>query len=376
MAKDEEQEGCAAPLMIDREQIDTVRHRPCPCDIDNTVPGDNNQRWPLLGGIAALSSALCMAGYVLTSELLVGKQKHETAGFLLLRQSLASLVLCLLAAARTRCYCIWPSPRVQRDLMILGLLNCVNAIFFLEGLLLTGSFVATVCQLTIPVLTFVYATASHIEEASPRRALAMITIVVGCGLAAYGHGVQDGAVAFGRFRHFRRTLLGVSLLLVQCTSFVGIVVVQQRVLQQHPVSLVVAWGYVLSTLWTLVYAVATGAILRLGSQLSSPTDAASLAFAAVFGAAVYFELIATAVKHLTPTLVTCFVALEPLLVSAIGGVVFGHSTSSLEHAGYLCAAVGAVAMAVRPASRSTARCTFSRCTRPDGHGLSHGLCDY
>ena len=296
---------------------------------------------------------------------------------------------------------VLPPLEHRRDIQKLGVFQFLNAIFFLHGVSLAGGFVASVTQLTIPVLVLVYAALTRIEEPSLRRMGAMLVVVGGCALTACGHTVHAvmdaaqlseladqaaavhpedprrsssvAATSSGRAllsHHQHRTRhrtahvqtvaagaaapthdawlppLGVALLLAQCVSFVGIVVIQKRVLRTCPVSLVVLWSYLLATGYTAAYSLCTGTLWHLPAQLSSAADVASVAFAAVVGSVVYFEAVALATKHLPPTLVACSVALEPLAVSSLGAALFGRTPSPLEVAGYVVASVGACAMAL------------------------------
>lgn len=291
-----------------------------------------------------------MAGYVVLSEFAVGVgvsrgRHHDASGFLLCRQVLASTIILCLALCRHE----WrlPSPKQQRRVFLLGIFQFLNAMCFVGGVSLAGGFVAAVCQLAIPVFSLAYACATGRERPSLRRAFCMISIVGGCALTAGGHvaaatlrSASDGGGGNGSTLQ----LAGVGMLLVQCMSFVGIVFVQRDVLQEHPVALVISWSYALATLWTLCFCVADGSIFRLGSQLTTREDALAITFSATFGAAIYFELLGVATKHLPPTLVTCTVALEPLTVSILGVVVFGRRPAPLEMCGYAIASFGACYM--------------------------------
>ena len=366
---------------------------------------------PAVGAGAALAAAVCMSGYVLLSERSTNRH-GDASGFLLLRQLGATACMLLLAASRTKR--VWPGlpPKQSRgNIQLLGLFQFLNALLFVYGLSLAGSFVAAVCQLSIPVITFAFATFSGLERPSLRRAMAMLTIVGGCALTACGHAMHEAAaiaardaaaaaaaasdgvvpvvisdpistkmifegrrlfdalIIEGRALHATLTnshyhsirkrghhstkvlhashlpLFGVLLLLCQCASFVGIVLVQRRVLKHHPVSIVVLWSYLIATLYTALYCLCVGSLWRLSSQITSTADAGSLAFAAVFGSVIYFEAVALATKHLPPTIVACSVALEPLAVSLLGALFFGHVTTPFEVGGYAVASIGACAMA-------------------------------
>ena len=95
--------------------------------------------------------------------------------------------------------------------------------------------------------------------------------------------------------------IGIVVLVAQCVSFVGLMLVQKRLLQRYSVSLVVAWSYTLCTLWSLLYSVVDGSILRLPQQFASSWKVAIVVYSALFGAVAYFELIAFATKHLPAT---------------------------------------------------------------------------
>ena len=344
---------------------------------------------PALGGGAAFAAACCMSFYVLTAEQHI--MQRDPAGFLLLRQLLASF--CLAGAAAYRHGWQLPPPDARRDVHILSVLQFFNAICFITGVSLAGSFVATVCQLSIPVLTFVYSACIGLEVPSLRRGLALLAVSTGCLLTTVGHAMQGAATQLEQqptvrhqhpYRRQRGRLrvepspsppssvfhhaqdrsvhslggqscsygLGVALLVLQCSCFVGIVIVQRRVLRSHAVALVVSWSYGLASLWTFGYCVVQGSAWQLGTQIASASDIAAVSSSAVLGAACYFELIGVASKHLPPTLVACSVALEPLLVSFFGAIRFGRHTTYLEIWGYLLAALGACTMAALTENKS------------------------
>ena len=363
-----------------------------------------------IGGSAALFAACCMSAYVLIGEN--STRNHDASGFLLLRQLLATCLMVLVAGARHGFRSLLLVPFAERsDVRTLGFLQFTNAVLFLHGVQLAGSFVAAVCQLAIPVLTFAYTAMTGVERYTTRRAAAMFVVVMGCALTTCGHAVHEAALARaapptstampqpgrqlfatlgnelpqsafsstrlspppspspklarslrfhqGRKQHHQRRQhrqslqtatamlpsLGGALLLLQCCSFVGIVLVQRRVLRVVPVSLVVLWSYVLATAYTALYCLCMGSLGRLHSQLASASDMLAIVVAAVVGSVFYFEAVAIATKHLPPTLVACSVALEPLAVSALGAAFLGHITTPVEMCGYMFASLGACALA-------------------------------
>ena len=330
--------------------------------------GGSQKLRPFIGLLAAVGAACCMAGYALVGDEQIDPLRgRDASGFLLLRQVIASILMLLLCCCRHGTHATFLSsadakeaftPKQRNLVQALGVFQALNGICFVEGLSLSGAFVAAVCQLAIPVFTFAYAWAARLERPSALRTVAMMSIVVGCALTACGHGqamhgtgavhLHDESAADWRLAG------GVALLLAQCASFVGILIVQKRVLAHHPVSLVLAWSYALAACWTLAYCVAAKSAFRLGRHLRvrhhhrelvvDYTAVSNIAFAALLGAVLYFELVGIATKHLPPTLVACTVTLEPLFVSLFGAFVLGRKTSTLEIGGYVFAALGAVAM--------------------------------
>lgn len=297
-----------------------------------------------LGAAAAVTAAGVMAGYVVLGKHFVGKAGSSASDvglFLLARQLIAATLMVLLAVGKHGTGQMLPRPEHRRALGVLGLLNFVNAVGFVWGVRLTTAFVTSVMQLSIPVLTLLYSTLAGLEAPSLVKTASLLVTILGCALVTTGSvgepGDGDTGLSLG---------LGVLLLFAQCSSFVALVVVQKRVLEFYPVAVVVGWSYCLCTAWSCVYCVLDGSIFRLAELATRSTAGlAIILYSAVFGAVAYFELLGIATKHLSPTLVTISVALEPLGVSAIGVCFFGYSLNASEIAGYTCAAVGCTSLA-------------------------------
>jgi len=285
---------------------------------------------------------------------------HDPAGFLLLRQLIAAACLIVGASFKHRGF---ESPLSEHTLniQILGFFQFLNGICFVFGLAATGPFVAAVCQLTIPCLAMTHSVCTGLELPTRSRLLAVLGIVAGAALVVFDHTRQElasggmveqqqpggdsakaASIAPARdATHVEaREAMGAALLLVQCSSFVGIVIVQKKVLRDHTASMVVTRSYMIGTCWTLLYCLVDGSLFRLSAQVKSVADAGSLILAAVFGAAVYFEALAIATKHLPSTIVACSVALEPLAIAVFSHLAFGKEISWVEFGGYSLAATG------------------------------------
>uniref|UniRef100_A0A7S0JFC2 EamA domain-containing protein n=1 Tax=Calcidiscus leptoporus TaxID=127549 RepID=A0A7S0JFC2_9EUKA len=153
-----------------------------------------------------------------------------------------------------------------------------------------------------------------------------------------------------------RVSLGLFLLVLQCVSFVALVLVQKPLVSRYPVPWVVAWSYILCTMWSSLAALLDGSMLHVRRALSSPSGFAIIAYSATLGCVVYFMLIAYASRHLSSTLVSVTVSLEPLAVSAIGVLFFEQTFQRLELAGYAIAFTGSAMLAFatrEPAQQAT-----------------------
>ena len=276
-----------------------------------------------------------MAGYVVLSKQFVGPSdgSSNVGAFLLARQLIASAVMLALAACRHGC--LLPRPEHRGVLGRLGFLNFVNAIGFVWGVKLTTAFVTSVLQLSIPVLTLLYSTLAGLEQPSATKGGALLLTLLGCVLVAVGSaGEQAAAAAAGGDgpddpspRGALSLVVGVAILVAQCTSFVGLVVTrgppvrrrraagpvprgpawrpsrtqgapaldrsprspawarptaartslrcrtvarrQKRLLDFYPVTLVVGWSYALCTAWSAAYCVLDRSLLRLPELLST-----------------------------------------------------------------------------------------------------------
>ncbi|KAL1515153.1 hypothetical protein AB1Y20_004214 [Prymnesium parvum] len=294
---------------------------------------------PAVGLAAALLAALLMAGYLLLGEYFMSNLDNGDPGtFLLGRQLIASLLMTLLSAARDG----WAMPRRadRPRIHLLGLLNFVNAVGFVWGFKLTSAFTTSVMQLSIPVFTLFASVALREESLSFGKLCGVLLVVTGCGFVSVARPAEGGG------GHITSFGTGLVVLVLQCFSFVGIMLLQKRVLEHYPVSLVVAWSYTLCTLWSLLYSAVDGSLTRLPEQFSSPSKVAIVVYSAVFGAVAYFELVAFATKHLPATLVAISVAFEPLAVSIAGLFFSAARTSLLELGGYVTAAVGTTVLAL------------------------------
>jgi len=307
-------------------------------------PARKNAPKPVTGAIAALAAAALMAGYVVLGKQLIsaGSAPADPGVFWITRQLIAAILMVIIALMQHGYQ--MPEPQDRMGLAALGVLNFINGVGFMWGVKLTTAFITSVMQLSIPVFTLVYSACSGLEHASLGKAAGVLVVVAGCMLVTVG-GAHAGEAAGEEQLSASLVPFGVGVLVVQCTSFVGLVLVQKPLVARYPVSWVIAWSYVLCTVWSCVVALLDGSIFHVSVMFSSTRSLAILIYSATFGCVLYFALIAYASKHLSATLVSVTVSLEPLVVSVIGSIFFEYRPQALELWGYVVALLGSILLA-------------------------------
>ena len=237
-----------------------------------------------------------------------------------------------------------PRPEHFGGIGKLGVFNFLNSIMFIWGLKLTSSFVTSVAQLVIPVITYGWTACTGVETPLCRKGLGVLLVFSGSLIVVFGSSASSqrnespGPIG-------APFALGLAALAVQTTSFTGLLVVQKRMLADYPVSLVVAWGYGCSVPFAFLCSLLDGSLYRLPSHFDDRSSIAIVLYSASVGCFLYFELITFATRHLPSTIVACSVALEPLAVSVLGVLVLNASISVLETVGYAIALLGIGCMA-------------------------------
>ena len=114
------------------------------------------------------------------------------------------------------------------------------------------------------MFTLIYSSCSGLEHASLAKVIGVLVVVSGCTLVTVG-GADMGRR--GSASASWKTYLGVGVLVVQCISFVGLVLVQKPLVARYPVSWVIGWSYVLCTGWTCIAALLDGEGLSISMNI-------------------------------------------------------------------------------------------------------------
>lgn len=191
---------------------------------------------PVAGSFAALAAVLAMAGYLVLGKHHISGARHDPGGFSLCRQVVGALLMLISGYGRHGCALFKLRQEHYGWIVKLGFLNYLNSICFIWGFKLTSSFVASVAQLSVPVLTYIYTAAVGLESPTYRRTAGVCLIVCGCLLTAIGSSMNQSSSGAGSSSDKALLWIGCGALLIQTSAFVGLLVVQKRVLEYYPVS--------------------------------------------------------------------------------------------------------------------------------------------
>mmetsp|Transcript_14764 Transcript_14764/g.46532 ORF Transcript_14764/g.46532 Transcript_14764/m.46532 type:complete len:411 (-) Transcript_14764:194-1426(-) len=279
---------------------------------------------------------------------------HDPGGFALCRQLIGALLMAALGYCREGSSMFALRRSDRRAIAKLGVFHYLNSVLFIWGFKLSTPFFASVAQLSIPVMTFVYTALAGLEVPTCLRTTGVCMIVLGCLLTALGSAHHEHAPAAGAAAGTAGNgsppvpaslWVGVGCLALQTGSFSGLLVLQKALVQAYPVAVVVAWGYSAGAVLALIGSALDGSMHTLPANFNSPTAIYIILYSATAGAVVYYELVTFATKHLPSSFVACSVALEPLVVSLMGILFFHTPVRLLELCGYAVAMLGVAAMA-------------------------------
>src|SRR3712207_1442353 len=238
------------------------------------------------------------------------------------------LLVLLLAGARDLL-------RVRRqDLPLLALLGVVLftifPVTFNASLRLIEASRGALILATIPIWSALLARVARSERLVPRQVVGILLSLAGVGLALAerGLGWQGG---FG-------TLAGDGLMLVTALCGAAYGVLAQRALARYSALTVTTYAMVLGTLLLVPAALVEGLVGVL-PQLDLQT-VVLLVFLGVFGGALGFFLWTFALTRLTPTQVTVYINLNPLVAMVLAAVLLAEHLTIIFAAGFSVVVLG------------------------------------
>ena len=220
------------------------------------------------------------------------------------------------------------------------------------GLELTTPFIAAISSLMIPVFSMLVSRCVGTEQLSAVQIAGTIYTVLGCGLCIPEPSGRDQAVSL---------VVGTAILLTCCACFVGLVLIQQSLMQSAkqvavgadppPYQAWLVFSYTIVCIpLALVHCLLDGSAFdgRLIESFTTFEELSALLYFVIAGTVAYLELIAIAGRHLQPTMLTLCFAAEPLVVTILQYFCYADGITWLQLFGYVVTAWGVHVIASAP----------------------------
>lgn len=214
---------------------------------------------------------------------------------------------------------------VMRDLplkrlLLLGALMCTNFLGHTVGLSLTSSIQAALMQPLVPVLACVASVVQGVEPLNPWKLIGILVSVGGAMFVVY-IGRTD-AVSRGQgavWQHF----LGTLALIVNVVSTALYFVLQKIVLRKHPPIFITSISAWIATGYFLAFAVFYIREFKFSPWFFTAEAEGALVYAIFFTTTLNFVILAWANKATTPSTITAFSTLQPLITAVVGACWLG-----------------------------------------------------
>ena len=216
---------------------------------------------------------------------------------------------------------VFPPRRYMPHLALIGLLGVtINQLLYLVGVRMTTAVNAAILIPSIPAFAVLVAVVLRVETVNRAR-------LMGVGLSMAG--------ALLLLRPQQLTLggegdrsLGNLLVLLNCLSYSGFLVLQRPLHKYLPWRTVIAWAFVFGSVG--VWAVGYKHALAL-DLLAVPLEAwLGLLYIVVFPTTMAYALNTWAVKRSSPVLVAAYTTLQPLVASGLAWILLGESLGWVE----------------------------------------------
>ncbi len=220
-------------------------------------------------------------------------------------------------------------------LSLLGIV--LNQTLFLVGLRITTAFAAALLGACIPVFTATLAIAFGVERASVRLAVGLALALTGV-IWLTGVGALDwGAIAIA----------------ANCFSYALYIVLSKRVIARVGALTLVTW---LFTWGAMMFAPLGARPLATGASTWGPLAWGLVALIVALPTIVAYSANAWALGRSSPTLVTIYIYLQPLMAAALQWVQLGEpiATRALVAASFIFVGVSLVALRPQPVSSKPA----------------------
>jgi drug/metabolite transporter (DMT)-like permease len=240
----------------------------------------------------------------------------------------ATPLLLLLAWAVERTLPKWRDLPWLAALGFLGVFG--NQLLFMVGLKQTTAINAAIMMPVIPVFTAAIAAAFGVERISARRA-------AGVGLAVFGALVMLNPL---RFETERALFIGNLLILVNCLSYSGYLVLQRPVLRRLPPFTTVAWTFVFGGAGVL--AVTWRSVLEVEYAALPKMVYLGLAYAVFIQTTINYAVQMWAMNKSTPTLVSAYKTLQPVSAAVLAAIFLNETLGITEAVAFLAIVSGLI----------------------------------
>jgi len=226
---------------------------------------------------------------------------------------------------------LFPPRRYLAHLALIGLLGVtINQLLYLVGVRMTTATNAAILIPSIPAFAVLVALVLGVERVSGAR-------LVGVGLSMAGALLllrpQDLTLAGGG-----DVALGNLLVLLNCLSYSGFLVLQRPLHKHLPWRMVIAWAFVFGSVgvWLAGYRQ-----LLATDILALPLEAwLGLLYIVVFPTSIAYAMNTWAVRRSSPVLVAAYTTLQPLVASGLAWALLGESIGWIELASFALLVAG------------------------------------
>ena len=223
----------------------------------------------------------------------------------------------------------FPDWRDLPYLALLGLLGVfLNQILFIVGLRYTTATNAAIMMPSIPVFAVGIGWLTGVERIGRRR-------LTGVLLAALGAVILLDP---RRFTLAEGTALGTLLILLNCLSYSGFLVLQRPLLARLPWRTVIAWSFLFG---------GTGVALLGGPQLAAAVQTGiedrvwmGVLYIAVFPTFLGYLVNTWAVRRSSATLAAVYTTVQPLMTASLAALFLAERLGAPQIAGFVLIATG------------------------------------
>ena len=222
-----------------------------------------------------------------------------------------------------------PTLRDLPTLAVLGLLGVfLNQILFIIGLQYTTATNAGILMPSIPVFTAAIAALFGVERLDKGQA-------VGIALAVAGAMVMLNPFGFAMTRS---TMFGNLLIILNCLSYAGYLVLQRPILRRLPPLTVTAWSFLFGGLG--VVAVSFSSLLNLSITAVPALVWWGLLYIVLIPTALNYALNTWAVGRSSPSLAAAYIPLQPVAAGLLAALFLGESAGWREAMGFVLIVAG------------------------------------